>query len=666
MNKKENLGYRADIDGLRAVAVLSVIFFHAFPAVLPGGFIGVDIFFVISGYLITGIILKQQDLNDFSVARFYENRIKRIFPALICILLFCVVFGGLLLLSSEFKMLGKHVGFGSIYLSNFALQREAGYFDISSDLKPLLHLWSLAIEEQFYLVWPLLLILAMRINLNALSIITLCMLASFAIDVKFIASKPSEVFFYPISRVWELLIGSMLVYFDLYKRQRLAEGLARISLRYSETKINGLNNIISGIGCVFILVCLLYLSRDLAYPGWWAVLPVIGAAFVIAGGPNSLISRTTLSNKYSVYLGKISYPLYLWHWPILSFLRIVSSKEPSGLWRLFALLISMILAGLTFKYIEGNIRYKKSRYISFGLLLFLLLIGGIGFSIYNKDGFPGRYPSEELLANDFEWNSKNLFSDEICQKKYGTEFSQYCKIYDANQPPTIAIVGDSTSNHFFPGLSVKLAKSHENLLNLGRGVCPPLLGVKIYYSSEGDRNCEESVKQIYESIIDANTIHTVVLAFSESSYMNRGKDMIYSENTKITKSLDILEISMRNTLKMLLAEKKRVIVTLGVPDLDFDPKECVDLRPLHIFKELNNETCEMSKSKIEKKYFDYKEMLYKILKDYPQVEEWNASEVLCDMEKCIAKMDGRALYRDSGHLSQFGSNYLARGFTFSK
>ncbi|MEN9596315.1 MAG: hypothetical protein RL236_749, partial [Pseudomonadota bacterium] len=211
-----NFTYRPDIDGLRAVAILLVIIFHAFPKFLRGGFIGVDIFFVISGYLITSIILKNQSQNNFSLLDFYSRRIKRIFPSLIVVLTFCLVAGWYILLGNEYELLGKHIAAGSVYISNFVLQSESGYFDIDSELKPLLHLWSLAIEEQFYLVFPLMLIVGTRFRVNPLFIISVSLIASFLANIIQIHDKPTDVFFFPTSRAWELLIGSLIAYLSIH------------------------------------------------------------------------------------------------------------------------------------------------------------------------------------------------------------------------------------------------------------------------------------------------------------------------------------------------------------------------------------------------------------------------------------------------------------------
>jgi peptidoglycan/LPS O-acetylase OafA/YrhL len=219
-----HIKYRQDIDGLRAIAIFLVIIFHAFPKFLKGGFIGVDIFFVISGYLITGIILKGFSRDNFSLLEFYSRRIKRIFPALIVVLSFCLIAGWYVLLADEYELLGKHIAAGSIYISNFVLQGEAGYFDTDSELKPLLHLWSLAIEEQFYLAFPLLLIVGKRFQISPLLIISTCLGVSFLTNVIQIHDKPTEVFFFPTSRAWELLIGSLVAYLSIHSiRKNQAE-----------------------------------------------------------------------------------------------------------------------------------------------------------------------------------------------------------------------------------------------------------------------------------------------------------------------------------------------------------------------------------------------------------------------------------------------------------
>jgi peptidoglycan/LPS O-acetylase OafA/YrhL len=209
--------YRADIDGLRALAVLSVVSFHAFPNMLKGGFIGVDIFFVISGFLISTIIFENLERDSFSFVEFYSRRIKRIFPALLLVLIACYTFGWFVLLADEYKQLGKHIAGGAGFVSNFLFWKESGYFDNAADTKPLLHLWSLGIEEQFYIVWPLLLWFAWKQRLNLLTITLTVLIISFALNINKVHSNVVAVFYSPQTRFWELLTGSVLAYITLYK-----------------------------------------------------------------------------------------------------------------------------------------------------------------------------------------------------------------------------------------------------------------------------------------------------------------------------------------------------------------------------------------------------------------------------------------------------------------
>ena len=326
--------YRPDIDGLRAIAVLSVVGYHAFPNWISGGFIGVDIFFVISGFLISSIILSNLEKDNFSLIEFYSRRIKRIFPALLLVMLACLVFGWFVLFAEEYKSLGKHIAGGAGFISNFILWREVGYFDNAAETKPLLHLWSLAIEEQFYIFWPLLLAFVWKRKLSFVSIIIIVTAISFVVNIYTINKNPSSAFFLPIPRFWELMVGGSLAYIALHKYQ-----------------LNSYNNFQSVFGIILFAVGFSLINQDYAFPGWWVLLPTLGAFFIISAGPNAWLNKHILSNKLLVWVGLISYPLYLWHWPLLVFARIIY-VEPSFEVRIAAVLFSVLLAWLTFRFIE--------------------------------------------------------------------------------------------------------------------------------------------------------------------------------------------------------------------------------------------------------------------------------------------------------------------------
>ncbi|HJW02870.1 MAG TPA: acyltransferase, partial [Azospira sp.] len=292
--------YRPDIDGLRAVAILSVVVFHAFPANLRGGFVGVDIFFVISGFLISNIIFRSLQRGDFSFAEFYAHRIKRIFPALIVVLTASFAFGWFALLPDEFKQLGKHMAAGAGFVQNFVLWNESGYFDTASELKPLMHLWSLAIEEQFYLIYPLLIWAAWRVRLNALALVVALGCLSFGLNVLEIREAPVKTFFVPQTRYWELLAGAVLAYLQLFKQGQFAPALSRPPA-LSAYRQRLLNNLLSACGLLLILLAVITIHKGRAFPGWWALAPVMGAFLLILAGPQAWVNRRLLANRLMVF-----------------------------------------------------------------------------------------------------------------------------------------------------------------------------------------------------------------------------------------------------------------------------------------------------------------------------------------------------------------------------
>ncbi|MBO7411118.1 MAG: acyltransferase, partial [Ottowia sp.] len=310
--------YRPDIDGLRAVAVLAVVIFHASPRRMPGGFVGVDIFFVISGYLISTILLENLSRDTFSFATFYMRRIRRIFPALAVVLAASFAFGWFSLFADEFAALGKHMAAGAGFVANLALWHEAGYFDTASELKPLLHLWSLGIEEQFYLLWPLLLCFAWKRKFNVLVMLALLLAASFVVNVVFISRDATATFYAPYTRFWELLAGALLAWWHL----RPASGEKQHS------------NALSLVGFVLLVLSFWKITKATPFPGVWAAVPVAGAFCVIAAGQRAWLNRVVLGNRVAVFFGLISFPLYLWHWPLLVFAYIVDGGKPAGAVRL--------------------------------------------------------------------------------------------------------------------------------------------------------------------------------------------------------------------------------------------------------------------------------------------------------------------------------------------
>lgn len=338
--------YRPDIDGLRAVAVLSVVGFHAFPDLLPGGFIGVDIFFVISGYLISSIIFKGLDGGYFSFKEFYARRARRIFPALILVLVATLVFGWLVLLPDELQKLGLHAAAGAGFVANLALIGEAGYFDNSADAKPLLHLWSLGIEEQFYIVFPLLMWAIWKTRIKVIYVLAAAVFLSFYANIYLVSRLPVEAFYSPISRFWELIVGSLLAWLTIYHKPAVNKASA---------------NVCSALGAGLLVCGLVFIREDMSFPGYWALMPTLGAALLIGAGPGAGLNQRVLSSSVVVWFGLISYSLYLWHWPLLSFARIIYNAPPPLDVRIALVLAAIGLAWLSLQFVEKPFRFGGAR-----------------------------------------------------------------------------------------------------------------------------------------------------------------------------------------------------------------------------------------------------------------------------------------------------------------
>lgn len=609
--------YRPEIDGLRAFAVLSVVYFHAFPEKLPGGFVGVDIFFVISGYLISTLLFQDLTQNKFSIQDFYIRRIKRIFPALITVLLSVSVFGWLFLLYEEFAQLGKHIFGGASFSSNFILFGESGYFDNVADTKPLLHLWSLSIEEQFYLFFPVLLAFLHKRNFSIRASIATFIIISFFLNVFFTHHDAILAFYSPFTRFWELLIGAALALNETasYKNENIKQK-------------NG--NIAGFIGLSLILCSIFILNKNSSFPGWWALMPVMGTALLIWASTTSIINRYLFSSKPMVLVGLISYPIYLWHWPILSFLRISEAKVPSANLKYKAIFLSIILAFLTYKLIEKPIRYgnKLSNKIKVsGLIVAMVLLGLIGSSIFFKDGkFLGNEEpllnlydgaighadfNQYMFSHFFECTPEKLkISSPVWDGKYR------CRQSKSDTSIQLALVGNSHAEHLFIGLAE--AFSDINM---------------VFYIRDGLPTVSNpNFSDLYNHIIQDENI----------------KDVLITIDWIAVKNLNQLELELTKTMMYLRQHGKQVFLTNGVPTFPFDPVRCKGIRFPHA-KELCN---------FDRKELAYEKYLKTIVLDHPAFRMLDTMSFFCNDEECRMVSNGEILYRDDNHLNVNGSRYV--------
>jgi peptidoglycan/LPS O-acetylase OafA/YrhL len=640
------LDYRPDIDGLRAIAVLAVIGFHAFPAWIRGGFVGVDVFFVISGYLISTILLAGMERGSFSFSQFYIRRIRRILPALIVVLLACMVAGWLVLFSSEYKALGKHVAGSAAFVSNFVLWNEAGYFDKAAETKPLLHIWSLGIEEQFYIVWPLLLYLTWRFRTGTWALLLLLLLGSFVLNVHAAGIDPAADFFSPLTRFWELMAGAVLAYLSLYPAVPQWE-TRRLSPRViswlgaANASHAAANNVKAICGLLLIVAAVLMIDGTRGYPGWWALLPVAGTYLMIAAGPDTWIGDRLLATKILVAVGLISYPLYLWHWPLLSFIRIVNGTAPSAAAASLAILLSFALAWLTYLLVEKPLRFGKSAPVkAAALAVAMAAIGLAGYFAYANGGFAFRNPgAEDLVAAAQDY-----------------EHSAGLALGNPNAPQTV-LVGDSTMGQYIPRVR-RLIEQHAIDLDSNRVVfdleagCPPIPDIV------GVRNlaCSPFVDRVLPTL-DNDKVKTVALTgwwtpeFTDAEYYLRSdpsKAVLRNSEAAQDRALD----KFAALISHLVGAGKRVFVLLETPSSNiYDPET---LMPTGWRRLLARPKIPQSPTRAQMEKF-----VGKISEKIQRAAEAAGARVikpldyLCDSEFCpIADKDGHFIYYNYGHLRQ--------------
>lgn len=640
--------YRPDIDGLRAVAVTSVVAFHALPSELRGGFVGVDIFFVISGFLISTIIFESLEENRFSYIEFYIRRIRRIFPALLAVLTSCFVFGWFLLMPAEYRQLGKHMFGGSTFLSNVMLWREAGYFDNTAPTKPLLHLWSLGVEEQFYIFWPLLVSFVYRRRAAIVLLLGGVAAASLALNLMTSASDPTAAFYSPFTRFWELMIGAILAWVTLNK-----PGLVQFGARTSSA--------LSAVGVLLIGTAIAFISQNDVFPGWRALLPTAGAFLIICAGPRAWFNRHVLGSRVAVSIGLISYPLYLWHWPLLSFANILEGGFVPVEARLALVLTSIVLAVLTYRYIELPIRATKSSLRQTATLCAMLVgFGAAGAWLFVQEGLPSRPVANNAGLALLEQDGQIRDSDPSAPCHLANpNADKFCRAYNTSATGKLLVIwGDSHGGGWLPAI-VSIAKDHNMRLmafvHLG---CPPLLGTRRSDGAVSSRDC--SRLGLAEPIV--STIQQlkpdVIFYISRWSLYGNGWTRygeLQKETHFITTSPDsdatlasaraALSSQFPLTVKALAASTRRLVVFQNPPELKHDllprfyahPERVEPLTADH----LRNEAFERD--------------LVAQAASLPNVRVFDPIPRLCSGPVCQAVIDGVPLYEDDNHMSAQGA-----------
>jgi peptidoglycan/LPS O-acetylase OafA/YrhL len=428
--------YRPEIDGLRAVALIPVMLFHAGIAPFTGGFVGVDIFFVISGYLITSIILDARHAGGFSLLEFYERRARRILPALFVVMLACTPVAWALMLPDDFENFGQSLFATTLFSNNILLWLTSTYFGLQNEFKPLLHTWSLGIEEQFYLLYPLLLIAMRRLTARRAAIILVVLLVpSFSVAAWGAWEEPAAAFFLLPARAWQLLIGGLIAF---YFASSAATTSPAKAVRRLHAELGGLT------GAGLILVSIFVLDAATPYPGFAALMPTCGAALVILFATHDTLLARVLRSRLLVGVGLISYSVYLWHQPLLAFQRISSLEEPGPGKLLLSLAGAFVLGAVTWKFIEKPFRdrtflSRTAVFTSAAAVGFVTLT--LGWQIYAHSGFLNRWP--ELAMTENTANRRQLNAE------YNLGPSRYQHVYFADRTKRhVLVIGNSFARDF--------------------------------------------------------------------------------------------------------------------------------------------------------------------------------------------------------------------------
>ena len=630
------LRYRPDIDGLRAVAVLGVILYHAFPKLLPGGFIGVDIFFVVSGYLISGILYRGVQEGRFSFRDFYARRIRRLFPSLITVLVLCLVYGRMLLLPDEYKSLGKQVAYGTIFSQNFLYWQESGYFDIAATLKPLLNLWSLAVEEQFYIFFPPLMILIWKRKWPYLWIMLFLLIVSFVLNLVMSCQNQVTDFFLTTYRSWEFLCGALLAYRNFCKEH---EG-------------DRPNTPMAVLGMLFIGAGMVFLHQGESYPGWRALLPVTGTTFLIGAGSRTWLNSNLLANSGVVWIGLISYPLYLFHWPLLSFVHVIRGNEPEVSYVIAALGLSFLLSVSTYYLIEQKIRRNTSRWTVPFLVSAFMLIGIVGLSVWMN--FIPPKPLSDLGKKIDAARNENFTVKDV------TDVREIKGIYilktGGNGPQTI-FLGDSNCQMYearITGLIGGNTGEERGAIFIANGGTPPLPEV------EGNHHHAYHLIEVMKKTVAENPrVDRVVIVARWGMYFDQDSDY-FLEGQRISHPfvMDRVIDKLGKLISELTTSGKKVAVVLNTPsDRLLSPE---NLYSRNVFGKLDSNPRVYTQAAFIKRYGVVRDKIASVAKKSGATVIDPLGSLSVD-GICLAENEDGPIYKDEGHLRR---SYISKHISF--
>lgn len=659
------LTYRRDIDGLRAIAVAIVVAFHTGVPGFSGGFVGVDVFFVISGFLITGLLVDElRATGSICLSRFYARRVRRLLPALALVLSSTLLLGSVVLLSvaGEQQDLAKSALAAALSGSNIFFWLGSNYFSVHADLMPLLHTWSLSVEEQYYLVWPTLLIVLMMLARKNWNIFTrvlwatllLTGIATFAIEVRTTVTDPPAAFFLMPMRAWEFALGGALM-------------LASPVIERWPAFVRA---VLFFIGIVLIGVSTVMLDNTVAYPGTAVLLPTIGTVALIGGGGSGW-GQSWLSSRGMVAVGQLSYSWYLWHWPLLSLARTHDLGERYLARDGAIALISLGLAWLTCHYVEHPIRTQQYR--GFRGTRTTLLSGaamsaavlccalGLGFVAQYYYSHPANRQQKLTAEAAFDLPPATATCLEKQHSKFATLPRDRRCFTQPTQPVELVLWGDSHANHWFPLMRQASRELHVNVEEFARASCPPLLGVMPFNEGAVDHQCEHfnlAVVAEIERLAREGGLKGVVLAGRWPAYLGRPSPdgsllarLSYGdEPLDPEKSEDALHIGLTATLERLERAGLRVVVVGSTPEFHYSVPQCLLRR--------SPQECAMTRAAVDQRRGRAMHVVSNTVASNEGAHMFDPLRFFCDATFCYPTHGQTVMFSDPQHLTAAGSPLL--------
>lgn len=656
----ENRHYFSEIDGLRALAVFSVIIYHFDETIITGGFLGVDIFFVISGFLITKNITEDMQRGVFSFCKFYYRRIRRLFPAMFVTLAITSVFAFLLLSPNHFERFSGSVVFATFSLSNFYFFGEAGYFDTSSSFKPLLHFWSLAVEEQFYLFWPLTLLIFTKLKSSFFIIAGLIILSviSIVLSEMWLDINPAAPFFLTPFRIAEFAIGALCVW--VIKSQRKEWQSEMLFL----------------LGLILIFYCIFSYTSKTEFPGINSLLPCLGAALVIIGN-KARYCAIVLRNPFMIRSGEISYSLYLIHWPLFVLYTYWAFSPISGLEKIILFIVTFILAELMYRYIEQKFRYRSSNIVLPGKPFFITLTTIVVLILapvvhaWSNNGWEWRINANQDIASE----ANNYGCSDT---KEISRFEHTCTLGESKgERPKILLVGNSHAMHLTTGLDYVAKNNNLEILFSHHSGCPPIWGTYKLQDSN-NRDSETSCKQMvpkWEKMISSGEFDIVMIAarwmwlYEPNHYgeVNVRRELLVDQKNPINNvgaSRELFEERLLMTINKIHEAGSRVIIFSQPPLLAKDIQDCNEV-PSYLYTETRySSRCDGEIDyNVAMKRLQFTNSFIKKLGNKLTLTLL-PSDYMCDhkLKNCFTVIEDANLYKDDNHLSKEGSLLLAKYF----